>query len=126
MSVLGKFRHQDGFKQLVRILELSEPEKQKNLLDLIATEDPGWARLAQIKILTCEKILTWPETVLGKLLESIDPELVAAIYVFIPAEQQKIIKACIPQRIFREVKSYSEKKKFTQSDSFAAQIKLIQ
>lgn len=65
MSMLARFRRQeDGFEQLLYLIESSTEAKQQNFLRLIEQEDAGWASLLRSKLLTIERIFRWEESTL--------------------------------------------------------------
>ena len=80
MSMLNRFRKPGGFQQLLQLLETCEPLKQKNLLHLVGTEDPGWAYLVKLKSLTFERVLSWPVEVLMEITPHLPDKMLATAY----------------------------------------------
>ncbi len=72
MSALARYRKPGGFKQLLTLVETSVPSKQKTLMGIVEKEDPRWAKEIQKRLLTFEKILSWP------------PETVEKVFSFVP------------------------------------------
>jgi len=126
MSVLGKFRHKNGFNQLVKLLEISDAEKQTNLLRLVAQDDPGWARLAQIKMLTTDKVLGWPTDVLGGILASLENHMIAALLQDSTLNIATNVKKSLAHRVLRDVQGLVERKHYDEQEKFAARLKLVQ
>ncbi len=130
MSLLGKYKSSTGFVQLMRLLELSDAEKQKSLLLLVGEEDPGWARLVQLKMISREKILLWPQDVLEQILTSLDARLLAALVSPQVCHSDVLIrenvKRSVPARVFRELTAILAQSSFSESERWAASIQLIQ
>ena len=80
MSTLSRFRKPGGFQQLLMLIETCDPDKQKSLMHLIGTEDPGWAHLVKIKALTFERIMTWPTEILMEITPHLQDHTIAMIF----------------------------------------------
>ena len=89
---LTQYRKFGGFSQLITLLESCDGEKKNQFMNLIAQEDPGWARLLKTKILTIERILSWPDVVLEEILPQLNfNTIVICTYGLNPVQRQKII-----------------------------------
>ena len=97
MSVLTRFRQSGGFLKLVLLVESSEAQKQQNLLHLVAQEDPGWAHLLKLKTLSSDRILTWPEHILGKIWASSPLHLAVAVWQKSPTLVREKIERSLPR-----------------------------
>lgn len=73
MSILARYKKPGGFKQLLQLIETSQPVKQAKLLEAIANEDPGWADLIQEKKITAEMVLQWDPNHLVVIFEHMIP-----------------------------------------------------
>lgn len=132
MSMLNRFRKPGGFQQLLSLIETCEPNKQKDLLHLVGSEDPGWAHLVKSKSLTFDRILSWPVEVLMEVTPHLPDKILAIAYLM--AEQQsshghllheKWLKS-LPSMKAREVHSLSVGLAVTPAEQAASSIKIIQ
>ncbi len=142
MSLLARFRKPGGFQQLRTLIETCEPTKQKALLQLIASEDPGWAHLVQVKTLSFSRILSWPVEILMELTPPLPDLALATIYKMAeelsksPQSSQSRSSSeaplhekwlqSLPAIKAREVHLLSTNINFAAGDQMAAAIRLIQ
>lgn len=126
MSMLGRFRKSGGFYQLLLLIESCDPARQKSLLELVGTEDPGWANLLKIKCLTIERVLSWPEDALREIFSNVPEKIIASLYSGLDPElQEKVIKT-IPFTRSREVFSLIQALDVGPAGRVAAAIKVVQ
>jgi len=126
MSMLQKFRSDGGFRQLVRLIELCEPHRQRTLMDAVRSEDPGWAQLIRIKMLSVERILTWPENTLRKILNTAPTHIVVPIYHSCPDKFKSVIANGLGEQTVAEVEVLCREKVIDEHEVFAARLGLIQ
>ena len=79
MSILARYRKPGGFRQLLQLIETSQPVKQAKLLDVVEKEDPSWADLIRQKKLSPEMVLTWDLDHLTTIFESMVPRHAAVV-----------------------------------------------
>jgi flagellar motor switch protein FliG len=125
MSMLNRFRKKGGFQQLVTLIETSDPEKQKNLLHLVGTEDPGWAHLLKIKCLTPDRILAWPDEVLKDIVPSLSDRIALVLYLSVSKTQKNKFQqaASLAQKRYFLETSHNENP--TPSEITSANLKLV-
>lgn len=97
MTMLARFRQSGGFLKLVLLIESCDGAKQRNLLDLVAQEDPGWAHLLKLKTLNAERILSWPEPVLSQIWASSPLQLTIALWQKSPTPLREKIERSLPR-----------------------------
>jgi len=132
MSMLSRFRKPGGFQQLLALIETCEPAKQKSLMRLVGTEDPGWAHLVKVKILTMERILSWPQEVLMEITPHLPDQVLATAYQM--AEQLSTPEAALhekwinslPSMKAKEVKALCKDQVMTAAEQASTSIKVIQ
>jgi flagellar motor switch protein FliG len=123
---LDRFRKKGGFLQLVQIVESTEPSKRKNLLHLVASEDPGWAHLIRLKVLSLDRILTWPREVLASILVDIpDSALIPLICGGSEDVRAKILLALERSRS-QKMLEHSRGVSSSPAEQFAASVEIIQ
>lgn len=133
MSTLGRFRKPGGFQQLLTLIETCEPAKQKNLMQLIGTEDPGWAHLVKLKVLTFERVMSWPIEILMEITPPLPDHILAYSYKMAeqistpekPSLHEKWLKS-IPGIKAREVQELARLQNLSGPDQAACVIKLLQ
>ncbi len=80
MSVLARYRKPGGFKQLLQLIETSQPLKQEKLLEVVEKEDPRWAEMIREKKITPEMVLSWKPDHLVVIFEHMMPRHCACIF----------------------------------------------
>lgn len=125
MSTLARFRKANGLLQLIRLIETSEPEKRKQLLSLIAKEDPGWASMVQAKALSFARVLTWPDDILTKVFAQIPASLIAALIQIADGEQAHKINHCAPRRLRKEIDQLNRDRRYTRDEKTVAVTRLL-
>ncbi len=79
MSILARYRKPGGFRQLIQLIETSQPVKQQQLLQAVESEDPRWAQLLRDKKITPEMVLDWDESYLLVVFEHMNTRHCATI-----------------------------------------------
>lgn len=126
MSMLSRFRKPGGFLQLVNLIESCEPEKRKNLLKLVSSEDPGWAHLVSKKTLSFERIISWPEPFLAELIAHLPDSIVVVGYHMISEDPLRNKWAqCISNERRITIKNMITESTNSPSEYFAATVKII-
>jgi hypothetical protein len=130
-TVLQRFRKPGGFFQLLALIETCDPAKQKNLIHLIGTEDPGWAYLVKLKMITIERVLSWPLETLMEITTHLPDRILAAAWnIAIPLPhgtflQEKWIQS-LPTLKAREIKAIIDSTAFSPAELQAATIRIVQ
>ncbi|MBX3018905.1 MAG: hypothetical protein KF767_13525 [Bdellovibrionaceae bacterium] len=120
MSTLARFRKPKGLLQLVKLIETSEPEKRRQLLSLIAKEDPGWAHMVSVKSLSFEKVAAWPEPVLEKVFDQMPASLLTPLLQMAAPSYVPKLQACVPGRLQKEVDQLFRERRFTRDEKSVA------
>lgn len=69
--MLDRYRKSGGFIQLLQLIETCGKQKQQKFLDIIEEEDSLWADSIREKMITMEKVLTWPSEVLSEIVPQV-------------------------------------------------------
>ena len=125
MSMLNRFRKQGGFQQLLALIETCDPDKQKNLLHLVGTEDPGWAHLVKVKALNLDRILSWPQEIILEIAPHVPDKILATLCVKLNMETQSKLLVAVPNLKGRELRELSTALKPTAAEYHAAVVMLI-
>lgn len=125
MSMLARYRKQGGFQQLLLLLETCTAAKRDQLMKLVQTEDPSWAKLISTKMVTLEKIYSWDAQYIAEVTTQLAPRTLAILLHGLPKEFfDKSITAMTPLKR-REIESLFEEQKPTSGEVEAARIKLL-
>lgn len=95
--MLARFRKSGGFLQLVQLVETTDPRRRQNLIELIAKEDPGWAQLVRLKVLTKDRILNWEPRFLMQIWPQIPLPIIKTIWLKSTTAQRERIERSIPR-----------------------------
>lgn len=124
--MLTRFRKNGGFYQLLTLLESCDRVKQEQLLKLISMEDPGWAQLAKVKLLTVTRVIQWPDRVLSEILPQIPYPIVVNLYLGLDPESQARFESCLPPEWRKKFQDDIVNTKAVPAEFFAAGVTLLQ
>ncbi len=105
MSVLARYRKPGGFKQLLQLIETSQPLKQEKLLEVVEKEDPAWADLIRQKKITPDMVLSWKADDLVVIFENMMPRHCACLCKSLDEDRFKEIAALFSPEKYRDVKT---------------------
>lgn len=125
MSMLNRFRKPGGFVQLLQLIESCDGEKQKNLIQLIASEDPGWASLVKAKQLSFQKVLSWPQPHLAMVLERLPYRTLLALVAGSQSEQKMVVKNTLSPSLWARLMKDIEETPLETNEHKVAQLKLL-
>ena len=78
MSMLARYRkQQNGFEQLLQLIESSNAKKQETFFRLIDQEDRSWGALLRTKLLTIERLFAWEDSTVRVVLGLLPARLFA-------------------------------------------------
>lgn len=126
MSMLNRFRKQGGFNQLLLLLESCDPIKQKNLLTLVAQEDPGWAYLFKIKTITFEKLIGFNDQLWLDLIPHLNHKVIGDFLSHLQQTEKTRLLLLLDYSSQRVVTEMLADKKSTAAEHSTAFIKIIQ
>ena len=67
MSMIDRYRKPGGFVQLLKLIETCGHPKQEKFLEIVRGEDKLWAAAIERKILTFERVFTWPQETIAEI-----------------------------------------------------------
>ncbi len=92
MSSLLRYKKSGGFIQLLSLIETFGPQKKDKFLEMIEQESPTWERALREKMLTFERIFSWPEEVIVDVFKQLQPKTLAfALQGIKPEQREKIL-----------------------------------
>lgn len=74
MSSLQRYKKSGGFFQLLSLIETFGVQKREKFLEMIDGESPAWARALREKMLSLERIFTWPDQVVVEVFKRMPPK----------------------------------------------------
>lgn len=133
MSMLNRFRKPGGFNQLLALVETCDQQKRKSLLDLVGSEDPGWAYLVKVKSISFERILSWPVNVLMEITPHLSDRILMTAYHMAEAMaksshsdiHEKWLKS-LPAMKAKEILNLAQSSAINPIEHHSAAVKIIQ
>ena len=74
MSSLSRYKKSGGFFQLLSLIETFGPQKREKFLEMIEQESPAWSKALRDKILTVERVFTWPDQIVIEVFKRLPPK----------------------------------------------------
>jgi CheY-like chemotaxis protein len=102
--MLERYRKPGGFANLVKLLETYSEEKRNRLLESVKSEDPFWAELIPQKILTVERIFSWPVPVIAEIFAEVPLRITAMVMKGLNEEQQAVVYNIVGRSRYAELK----------------------
>ncbi len=69
MSSLLRYKKSGGFYQLLSLIETFGPQKKEKFLEMIEAESAAWAQALRDKMITLERIFSWPDQVVVEVFK---------------------------------------------------------
>ncbi len=88
MSSLSRYKKSGGFIQLLSLIETFGPQKREKFLEMIEQESPAWAKALREKILTVERLFSWPDQVVVEIFKRLPPKSQAFALTGLKDEQK--------------------------------------
>lgn len=105
MSILARYRKPGGFKQLLQLIETSQPMKQEKLLEVVEKEDPAWAQLIREKKIDPEMVLAWKSDHLVVIFEHMMTRHCACIFKVLGEDTLKEYRDLFRGEKYRDIKN---------------------
>ena len=87
MSTIDRYKKRGGFLQLLILLETTGGEKREKFMKLIGDENPNWQIEIKKKMLSVEKICSWPSTYLMEIAPKLSVIQLASIVTAAPPDK---------------------------------------
>lgn len=92
-SSLTRYKKAGGFLQLLTLLETFGPQKREKFLEMIEQESPTWANAIREKMISIDRIFTWPDDLVSDVFSSLPPKNMAYALSGLPeAYREKVMK----------------------------------
>lgn len=92
MSSLQRYKKSGGFFALLSLIETFGPAKKEKFLEMIEQESPVWARMIREKMITFDRIFSWPEQIIVEIFKNLQPKTMAfALHGLKPEQRDKVM-----------------------------------
>lgn len=125
MSVLDRYKKTGGFVQLLALLETCGTAKREKFLSMILEENADWHDALKPRILSIEKILSWPNEYLIEVTSRSLPITLAAVSKGLTEVQIKKLFQGLSHSHFAKIREISENKAFTPIEIISSTEKLL-
>lgn len=88
MSSLSRYKKSGGFVQLLSLLETFGPQKKDKFVEMIEQENAAWAQALRDKMLSMDRIFSWPDQVIIEIFKSLPIKNMAVAYLGLKEEQR--------------------------------------
>jgi len=126
MGMLDRYRKPGGFIQLLKIIETCGIQKRAKLLDSINTEDAAWEEALKEKIITVDRILSWPPQVLNEVFANQKDQTLAFAMDKIPSQIWNLSTNSFSHQRKRNISNIKTEKKSTDALVSSAFIEIIE
>ncbi len=87
MSTIDRYKKRGGFLQLLILLETTGGEKREKFMKLIGDENPNWQAEIKKKMLSLDRICSWPGTYLMEIVPKLSVIQLASLASSLPPEK---------------------------------------
>lgn len=126
MAMLTRYQKPGGFLQLLKIIETCGRQKQDNFLGLIEGEDSRWADAVRMKMLTMEKILSWPNDALAEVASRLKEVTLATALHGLDAQNWEKLSSTFSHSQKRRIEDMKNEKTPTDAELISANLKMIE
>jgi flagellar motor switch protein FliG len=94
--MLNRYKKKGGFAQLLNLIETSPPGKRAKLLEIVASEDAEWAEAIRMKMIDMNRIYSWNDDVLEKIIGALQDLILAVAIQGAPQDFRSRVFTLIP------------------------------
>lgn len=87
MSTIDRYKKRGGFLQLLILLETTGGEKREKFMKLIGDENPNWQAEIKKKMLSLDRICSWPATYIMEIVPRLSIIQLASLASALPPEK---------------------------------------
>jgi len=125
MGMLDRYKKKGGFSQLLTLIETSGGKKREQFLSLIGQESPGWEQELKKKILTVDRVFSWPQDVMSEVLSRLQPLTLCVSLHGRDAQQIEKILAPLPPITKRKLLDQMSELNPSPAEKATCEMKLI-
>lgn len=91
--MLARYKKPGGFLQLLSLIESFGPQKRDKFMEMIDLEAPEWSKAIREKMLSIDRLLTWPEQTVAEIFRTLPVKnLACALKGLTPENAAKLTK----------------------------------
>lgn len=103
MSSLQRYKKTGGFLQLLSLIETFGPQKREKFLEMIETENRSWAKALREKMLSLERVFSWPDEHMTEVFKELPAKSLAYVLLGVKPEQKARVEKFLSQAEKRRV-----------------------
>ena len=125
MGTIDRYRKKGGFLQLLQLIETCGPQKQEKFLSMVKSEDANWSEAIQKKMLSIEKILSWPDEIISEISENLQELTIAIALHRMPENCHQRFMRSFSFAKRRKIEDLFETNRPSDADISAAHVKIF-
>jgi hypothetical protein len=126
MAMLGRYQKAGGFVQLLKLIETCGKQKQDSFLKIVTDEDPRWADAIRQRMLTIDRIFSWPDDTVTEISGRLQPITMATAKHGLPAAQWTRLMKTHSHSQVRSMDDLANSKTPTAAEISAAFVKILE
>ena len=103
MSILSRYKKTGGFSQLLNLIETCGLKKRENLLKIIDQESSVWADEIKAKMVTIDKVFTWPDDEIMEIFASVQDVTLALSFQVLEVERREELLELVDHKTRRSL-----------------------
>ncbi|MGE0526956.1 MAG: FliG C-terminal domain-containing protein [Bdellovibrionales bacterium] len=126
MSSLLRYKRSGGFNQLLSLIETFGQQKREKFLEMIEAESPVWAEALRNKMLSLERIFSWPDHVSFEIFKQLPPKSMAFALLGLKEEYKVKITSLLSQSEQRRLNDVLSESKPKPDEIASTLVKLVE
>lgn len=124
--MITRYKKAGGFIQLLCLIETFGKQKQEKFLNMIREESPVWAEALEQRLITIDRIFTWPPSTLAEIMNRVPIKNLAVALHGLSNERREQFFSLISHAERRKLESQMEEEKPSEGEVTASLLKLIE
>lgn len=126
MSMITRYKRAGGFLQLLCLIETFGKQKQEKFLTMIREENPLWADAIEDRLITIDRMFSWPSATLAEIMNRVPTKNVAVALYGLSDERRDQIFSLISHSEKRKLEGLMNEQKPSEGEITASLLKLIE
>lgn len=126
MSSLQRYKRSGGFQQLLSLIETFGPAKKEKFLEMIDAESASWAQALRGKMLTVERIFSWPDDTMVGVFKELPPKSLAFALAGMKDEQKARVQKYMSHAEMRRLDDLIEESKPKPDEIASTFVKVVE
>lgn len=125
-SALLRYQKPGGFRQLLSLIETFGPQKREKFLEMIEAESKPWAVALRERILTMERVFTWPDESVVRIFKRMPVKSLAYAISALRNDQKARVQAAFSHSDLRRMEDVMSESKPTADEIASIFVKAIE